>query len=66
MVSLTTGINVSDECISEFNGLRMKRAHRYIIMKVNEDKTQIVVDTLGPREATFDEFKELMPKDQCR
>lgn len=66
MVSLTTGINVSDECISEFNALRMKRAHRYIIMKVNDDKTQIVVDTLGPREGTFDEFKEKMPKDQCR
>ena len=38
MVSLSTGIIISDECISEFTALRMKRAHRYIILKVSEDK----------------------------
>lgn len=66
MVSLSTGISVSDECISEFTALRMKRSHRFMILKVNDDKTQIVVEHLGARDATFAEFKELMPKDQGR
>lgn len=66
MVSLSTGISIADECISEFTALRMKRAHRYMILKVSEDKTSIVVDQLGARDATFDQFKESMPKDQCR
>lgn len=66
MVSLSTGITITDECISEFTNLRMKRAHRYIIMKVNEDKTAINIEKLGARDATFAEFKENMPKDQCR
>lgn len=66
MVSMGAGITVSDECITEFTALRMKRAHRYIIMKPNEDKTAIVLEKLGARDATFDAFKDEMPKDQCR
>ncbi len=66
MVSLSTGITIADECISEFTALRMKRAHRFMILKVSDDKTRIDVDQLGPRDATFEQFKEAMPKDQCR
>jgi hypothetical protein len=66
MASLSTGIAVSDECISEFTALRMKRAHRFLIMKVNDDKTKIDIEHIGARDATFASFKELMPKDQCR
>ena len=66
MVSLSTGITIADECISEFTALRMKRSHRYLILKVNDDKNAIVVDKVGARDATFAEFKENMPKDQCR
>ena len=66
MVSLSTGISLADECISEFTALRMKRAHRYLILKVNDDKTQIVLEKVGARDATFAQFKEDMPKDQGR
>lgn len=52
--------------MNEFNALRMKRAHRYLILKVNEDKTSIVIEKIGERTATFDQFKEDMPKDQGR
>jgi cofilin len=66
MVSLQTGIQVSDECINEFTALRMKRAHRYLIMRVTEDKTQVVIEKKGARDETFEQFKESMPKDQGR
>ena len=63
MVSLSTGIIIADDCISEFTALRMKRAHRYLILKVNDDKSAIVIEKLGAREETFEQFKENMPKD---
>jgi cofilin len=63
MVSLSTGIIIADDCISEFTALRMKRAHRYLILKVNDDKSAIVIEKLGARDETFDQFKENMPKD---
>lgn len=66
MVSLSGGISVADECITEFVALRMKRAHRYMILKVNDDKTQIVLEHLGARDSTFEQFKEQLPKDGGR
>ena len=63
---MSTGITLADECVTEFNALRMKRAHRYMILKPNDEKTNIVLEKLGPRDATFEQFKEDMPKDQCR
>jgi cofilin len=63
---MSTGITLTDECVTEFNNLRMKRAHRYMILKPNDEKTNIVLEKLGARDATFEQFKEDMPKDQCR
>ena len=60
---MNTGITVDDKCMEEFTALRMKRTHRYIIMRVNDDKTKIEVEHLGARDSTFAEFKENMPKD---
>ena len=61
-----TGIVVDDSVLEEFTKLRMKRAHRYLIFRVSEDKTKIEIEHVGARDATFAEFKELMPKDLCR
>ncbi len=61
-----TGIKIDDSVADEFTKLRMKRAHRFLIFKVNDDKTQIETEHIGARDSTFEEFKELMPKDECR
>ena len=58
-----TGIQVDDLIIEEFLKLRMKRAHRFMIMKLSDDKKTISIDQIGARDQTFNEFKELMPKD---
>ena len=57
---------MDEDCIAEFTALRMKRAHRYIIFRVNDDKTRVYIDKVGARDSTFEEFKESMPKDGCR
>lgn len=66
MVSMNAGIQVADECVTEFTALRMKRSHRYMILKVSDDKTSIVIEKIGERTESFNDFKESMPKDQCR
>ena len=63
---MQTGITVDDQCVQTYTELRMKRLHRFLIMKVNDDNTKIIIDHVGAREASFADFKELMPKDQCR
>ena len=44
----------------------MRRKHRYVIMNVNDDKTEIVIEKIGARDAPWEEFKESMPKDSAR
>jgi cofilin len=55
---------VSEDAIQHFNDMRMKRTHRYVILKV--EGSQAVLESVGAREATFDAFKEAMPKNEPR
>ena len=63
---MNTGLQISDDIIQEFNNLRMRRQHRYLIFRVSDDNNSVIIDQVGDREATFDQFKEAMPQDQPR
>lgn len=39
-----SGLNIADEIASEYNNLRMRRQHRYLIFRVADDNTSIVID----------------------
>jgi hypothetical protein len=39
VASLSGGIQVANEYTTDFVALRMKRAHSFMILKVNDDKT---------------------------
>lgn len=40
----------------------MKRKHRYIILNTSEGLDAVVIEKVGARDATFEQFKEDMPK----
>lgn len=63
---MESGALVNDNIVEEFNKMRMKRAHRYMIMKHNHETSNIEIEHIGERNATFNDFKEKMPKDACR
>ena len=63
---MQSGILVDEAVQVEFTALRMKRTHRFLIFKVTDDKTKIELEHIGARDATFNDFKELMPKDHGR
>eukprot|EP00347_Sterkiella_histriomuscorum_P010632 403375526 len=44
----------------------MKREHRFMILKVVEDIENVVVDQIGARYATFEDFKQQIPQDEPR
>ena len=44
----------------------MKRKHRYIIYKLNDDHSEIILDKVGARDSTFDAMKEDIPKSSSR
>ncbi len=44
----------------------MKRKYRYIIYKPSDDKASVVIENVGPREQTWEQFKEAVPKQNSR
>ena len=44
----------------------MKRAHRFLIFKISDDKSKVELEHIGARDSEFAVFKDLMPKDSCR
>jgi cofilin len=63
---MQSGINIPDTVREEFQALRMKRKHRYIIFRASADKSSVEIDKLGERSADWEEFKNSMPKNNSR
>ena len=63
---MQSGLNIPDDVRNEFQALRMKRKHRYVIYKANENKDSVEIDKLGAREETWAQFIENMPKNNSR
>ncbi|KAL6291501.1 hypothetical protein ACE6H2_009011 [Prunus campanulata] len=59
-----SGMAVSDECKLKFLELKAKRNHRYIIFKI--EIQQVVVEKVGTKEETYDDFAASLPADECR
>ncbi|XP_061162905.1 uncharacterized protein LOC133172108 [Saccostrea echinata] len=48
---MASGVALSDECLDVYQDLQgSKKKYRYIIYKLNDDFSEIVVDTTKPRE----------------
>jgi cofilin len=63
---MNSGIEISDEVLTTYKQLALKRAHRYIIMKPSDDGTKIEIEKIGARDETFDQFVESVPKQNAR
>ena len=63
---MSSGIAVSDDCISKFNELKLQHSFRYLLYKVSDDKTSLTLESTGPKTATYDDFLKVLPKQDCR
>ncbi|KAJ1929896.1 cofilin [Tieghemiomyces parasiticus] len=61
---MSSGVTVHPDCLSEYQNLKTKRSVRYVIYKVSDDKTQIVVDQAASTD--YDEFIKALPERDCR
>nr|AGA16540.1 actin depolymerising factor 1 [Cryptocaryon irritans] len=61
---VSTGVQPLDDCIQKFHDLKMKQTFRYIIYKIDGDN--IVTDSVGNREETFENFIKVIPQNNAR
>eukprot|EP01016_Furgasonia_blochmanni_P000619 TRINITY_DN1016_c0_g1_i2.p1 TRINITY_DN1016_c0_g1~~TRINITY_DN1016_c0_g1_i2.p1 ORF type:complete len:285 (-),score=67.93 TRINITY_DN1016_c0_g1_i2:63-917(-) len=59
------GITTKDDCISQYQALKMSKTFRYIIYRIEGEKT-VEVDSTGARDGTWADFIKSLPKDQPR
>merc|ERR1712212_272533 len=52
---MASGVAVSQECKNSFDEVKQKKLHRYIVYHI-EDEKMIVVEKIGARDATYDDF----------
>eukprot|EP01027_Heterolobosea_sp_BB2_P020795 GEZU01029704.1.p1 GENE.GEZU01029704.1~~GEZU01029704.1.p1 ORF type:complete len:139 (-),score=72.27 GEZU01029704.1:235-651(-) len=62
---MSSGVGVNDECIQEYNLLKMNQKYRFILFKMNDSNTEIVVDTTST-ENDYDAFIKALPPADCR
>ena len=60
----TNAIAPTDDVMTEFKLLKMRRKYRYILFRIEADK--VVVDLTAPRSATFKDFDAALPDSDCR
>jgi cofilin len=63
---MQTGILIPDEIRERFQEMRMKRKHRYIILKPSDSHDSVVIEKVGERNETWEQFQEAMPKNNSR
>ncbi|KAF8895650.1 cofilin [Infundibulicybe gibba] len=62
---MASGVTVADECTMEFQGLKLKKTHKYILFTLSSDNTQIVVDKKSSS-TSYDDFIADLPEAECR
>ncbi|KAJ7974187.1 putative Actin depolymerizing factor [Quillaja saponaria] len=64
MANAASGMAVNDECKLKFLELKSKRNYRFIVFKI--EKQDVVVEKIGSREETYEDFAASLPADECR
>ncbi|KAK6361740.1 cofilin [Orbilia blumenaviensis] len=60
-----SGVAVAADCVTTFEELKLRKSSRYIIYKLNDAKTQIVVDKSSAG-TDYDDFLADLPETDCR
>ncbi|KAF7901308.1 hypothetical protein EAF00_003529 [Botryotinia globosa] len=54
-----SGITVEDECIEKFNEMKLQKKIKWIVYKINDEGTKVVVDT-SSESADWEPFREVL------
>jgi len=60
---MSSGVAVNPLCLEKFQELKLGKKYKYIIFKLNDDNTEIVVEKVS--QGDYEDFTEDLPPDQC-
>ncbi|KAJ3513689.1 hypothetical protein NLJ89_g2803 [Agrocybe chaxingu] len=62
---MSSGVGVSDQCLTAFQDLKLKKKFKYIIFNLNKELTEIVVEKTSDNQS-YDDFLSELPETECR
>jgi len=62
---MSSGVGVADDCLSVFQDLKLKKKYRYIIYKLSDNNSTIVIEKTV-EQAEYDDFVADLPPNDCR
>ncbi|KAJ6796464.1 actin-depolymerizing factor-like [Iris pallida] len=62
----SSGMVVADQCKDTFLELQRKKAHRYVIFKINEKQKEVIVEKTGVATESYDDFLAALRENDCR
>ncbi|KAM3248635.1 actin-depolymerizing factor-like isoform X2 [Capsicum annuum] len=62
----SSGMGVADHGKNAFLELKRKQVHRYVIIKIDENKKEVVVEKTGNPTEIFDDFTASLAENDCR
>merc|ERR1712071_443756 len=63
--TMSSGVLCADECLKEFEDMKIRNAYQYIVFKITDDKKSIVIDVKGEPGASFEDFTSNLPDGGC-
>lgn len=62
----SSGMGVADQCKHTFLELQRKKAHRYVVFRIDEKLKEVIVEKTGGAAESYDDFLASLPEDDCR
>ncbi|KAG2112636.1 actin depolymerizing factor [Suillus discolor] len=62
---MSSGVTPAAECLQRFEQLKMSKTLKYILFKLNDTRTEIVVDKTS-ESSNYEEFLDHLPADGCK
>ncbi|KAH7388138.1 hypothetical protein KP509_16G059700 [Ceratopteris richardii] len=59
-------MGVEEACRRAFLELQRKKAHRYIVFKIEEKRKTVVVEKIGEVDESYEDFRASLPDADCR
>ncbi|KAJ9547820.1 hypothetical protein OSB04_020363 [Centaurea solstitialis] len=59
-------MGVTDHCKGTFMELQRKKAHRYVIFKIDEKENEVVVEKTGGPAESYQDLTSSLPENDCR
>ncbi|TPX32914.1 hypothetical protein SmJEL517_g04086 [Synchytrium microbalum] len=64
-LAFSTGVRVADDALAIYQELKLKKKYTYIVYKMNDEATEIVVEK-AVEGSNYETFVKELPKDACR